>query len=480
MIIKMKIVQLLGLLLLGFGLHAQNIPFAFTFGGNGNDGGYDVVESADLGYVACGQTGSFTYGASDMYMFKTDINGNLLWRKHFGGTASEGAKSIINAHGSGFLLAGYTNSYGNGGYDYYLVRTDDNGDTLWTKTFGGTDWDFAHSVCTTSNGNYVVVGESYSFGNGKEIYLVYFDDSGNALDSLIWGGIGDQTVGNVLEYDNGKIVFTGSTFSSDWDQYLVGYDWIAQSYVFQNIVTAPGNQLAYVAQPSPSGGFSTFGSHELTNGVEMMTGVFQNDGSHIGNTILFIPGEDLVLYTSKIYGNEFVTGGYRRQVGTNTYLPTFYHLDQYGNFIAGGALSSQAFNATYGITAVTGGGVVMTGYMEGYGPGPSSALLWKLDSNLAGSGNPSPVVSVSEADPQAVSSIQVFPNPFFETLIVNVPADLTIKEATLINLNGQKFSLTQVTNGTYQTSRTLADGVYILQLTLDNGTHYREKMVKMP
>ncbi|MBK7667341.1 MAG: hypothetical protein IPJ32_08340 [Sphingobacteriaceae bacterium] len=106
--------------------------------------------------------------------------GWVRWEKSYGGFNNDIGKSIIQLADSGFVIAGYTNSFGAGGYDMLVVRTDKAGTLIWQKTFGGLDWDFANAVKTTPLGDsLIIVGSTYSFGYGKmDGYIVKTDLNG--------------------------------------------------------------------------------------------------------------------------------------------------------------------------------------------------------------------------------------------------------------------------------------------------------------
>jgi hypothetical protein len=152
-----------------------------TFGGPDSDGGGTIQQTSDGGYIIAGYTYSFGAGDKDAYLIKTDSNGDLLWSKTFGGTNSDGSVSIKQTSDDGYIIAGYTVSFSSGYDDVYLIKTDASGDTLWTKTFGGTSYDNAASVQQTTDGGYMLTGQTWSFGAGiGDVYLIKTDSLGNS------------------------------------------------------------------------------------------------------------------------------------------------------------------------------------------------------------------------------------------------------------------------------------------------------------
>ena len=109
----------------------------------------------------------------DFYMIKTDSNGNMLWEKKFGEKGDDIVYSVQQTSDSGYLLAGCTSSKGAGMGDVYLIKTNSNGSMMWEKTFGGGDDDGAYSVQQTSDGGYILAGYTYSKKTDSyDVYLI--------------------------------------------------------------------------------------------------------------------------------------------------------------------------------------------------------------------------------------------------------------------------------------------------------------------
>ncbi len=145
-----------------------------AYGGDGDESGHAVVETADGGYAVAGSADLLGNGDLDFYLIKTDSDGNLLWSRTYGGASSDIANSLAKTPDNGYLLLGSTLSYGDGG-DLYLIKTDALGDTLWSRRYGGTDFDAGYSISTTTRGNYIIGGATRSFGHGgDDLYLLRF------------------------------------------------------------------------------------------------------------------------------------------------------------------------------------------------------------------------------------------------------------------------------------------------------------------
>jgi hypothetical protein len=129
----------------------------------------------DGGFGLAGFTESYGVGYTDFWLVKTDANGQPEWNHTFGGIDVEEAYSVIQTVDGGYALVGYTSSYGTGSNDMWLVKTDPNGQIEWSQTFGGFAGESAYSVIQTSDGEFVLAGGTASYGAGQgDIWIIKF------------------------------------------------------------------------------------------------------------------------------------------------------------------------------------------------------------------------------------------------------------------------------------------------------------------
>ncbi len=151
-----------------------------TFGGDSSDWGHSVRQTTDGGYVIAGWTKSFGAGSDDVYLIRTDTSGDTMWTKTYGGTHDDEGYSVQQTADSGFIIVGYTESFGAGGRDVYLIKTNTSGDTMWTRTFGGANDDEGYSVWQTTDGGYTIAGYTKSYGaGGADVWLIKTDADGH-------------------------------------------------------------------------------------------------------------------------------------------------------------------------------------------------------------------------------------------------------------------------------------------------------------
>jgi hypothetical protein len=185
-----------------------------TYGEAEFDFCFTVQETSDYGFIISGFTTSFGAGGQDAYLIKTNSQGDTLWTKTHGGTGDDGSYSGIQTSDGGYIITGYTSSFGSGGTDVYVVKTDGSGDTLWTKTFGGSQDDWGWSIKQTADSGYIIAGGTRSFGaGGGDAYFIKLDGDGNALWTTTFGGTSHDDCQSVQQTTDLGYIACGWTYS---------------------------------------------------------------------------------------------------------------------------------------------------------------------------------------------------------------------------------------------------------------------------
>ena len=282
-----------------------NIVWQKTLGGSDWDLAFSIQQTADGGYVVAGSTASndfnvtgFHGGFSDFWVVKLNSVGTIIWQKALGGTETETAYSVQQTSDGGYIVAGnssstdgdVTNNHGN--YDYWVVKLDGNGNLMWQQSLGGSDNDNAYSIQQTSDGGYIVAGESNSIdGNATgnhgitDYWIVKLTNLGVIQWQKSYGG-SDADVAYAIQQttDGGYIVAGGSSSADGNTTTSLGQDdvWILKLDVGGNITWqkkfgSGGIEIGYFIQQTNDGGYF-FAGQDNNNGGDV-------SGNHGGDDI---------------------------------------------------------------------------------------------------------------------------------------------------------------------------------------------------
>ncbi|MEM7086240.1 MAG: hypothetical protein AAF489_08670 [Bacteroidota bacterium] len=197
----------------------------------GKSRGVTVEQTIDGGYILCGYTTDGDHGSEDILLIKTDRIGKIVWRKTYGGKGLDMGWAVRQCRDGGYIIAGYTDSYGQGMMDIYLVRTNSSGEVTWTKTIGGEKDEYGWDVRITKDQGFIIAGQTESDGNGEiDAYLVKVGASGQEVWSQTYGGVAVDRVFSVQQDTDGGYIAAGISYSytsvgpEDRDGYVLKTD----------------------------------------------------------------------------------------------------------------------------------------------------------------------------------------------------------------------------------------------------------------
>jgi len=191
-----------------------NVEWNKTFGGPYDDYAYSVAQTSDNGFALVGGTNAFGAGDFDVWLVKTDSSGNMKWSKNFGGTSTDWGYSIIETPDGGLAIAGWTASFGLGSGDFWLVKTDSSGNVQWSNTYGGIGYDEAWSVQQTIDGGFALAGWTESYGSGgSDCWMIKTDAFGSLQWDFVWGGTNYDYAYSVVPDASGGYKLAGETSS---------------------------------------------------------------------------------------------------------------------------------------------------------------------------------------------------------------------------------------------------------------------------
>ncbi|MCD6417851.1 T9SS type A sorting domain-containing protein [bacterium] len=212
------------------------------YGGDGIDEAFSLEVTPDGGYILVGHTNSFGTGSCDIYVVKTDSVGDTIWTRTYGGSGQDFGRSIAKTSDGGYVVAGYTDSFGAGEYDWYLIKLQPSGDTVWTKTYGTDERDKCNFVMQTDDGGFLLAGEFRSETGVGELYIIKTDSTGSIQWERAYGGPhSDEAYWVSKTFDGGYIISgmidNGSpTFA---DLYLIKTDSLGNIDWVKNIPKKP-------------------------------------------------------------------------------------------------------------------------------------------------------------------------------------------------------------------------------------------------
>jgi len=187
------------------------------YGGTLDDEAVAIVQTGDGGYVIAGTTHSFGAGSTDFWLIKVDGNGTVEWNQTYGGAESDVAVAMVQTSDGGYVIAGETYSFGAGDSDFWLVKVDSSGSIQWNKTYGEPTAEGANSVMQTSDGGYALAGYSTDNNASKDLWFVKTDSSGKMQWNRTYGGARGDNANSVIQTSDGGYALAGYTnsFSSD-------------------------------------------------------------------------------------------------------------------------------------------------------------------------------------------------------------------------------------------------------------------------
>ncbi|NMB82969.1 MAG: T9SS type A sorting domain-containing protein [Ignavibacteria bacterium] len=189
----------------------RTVAWQKQFGGNEEENAGSFVKTPDGGFLLVGTSRSFAT-STQIYLIKTDKDGNKVWEKNYGGTGGDAGKKIIPTQDGNYLIVATTSSKGAGNFDVYLVKINGNGDIIWEKTHGGADWDEATDIAELSDGSFIVSGYSltYSVAGGHDWLLLKVNSSGDFVWRKVFGAQYQDYASRVAIASDGFVV-TGTT-----------------------------------------------------------------------------------------------------------------------------------------------------------------------------------------------------------------------------------------------------------------------------
>ena len=419
-------------------LFAQvNLKFENTYGGVENDVGYAIEKTNDGGFIIVGTTFSFGAGHSDVYAIKTDENGNVMWTKTYGGTSWDYGEDVKQTFDGGYIILGTTASPVASGWYFYFIKTDANGDTLWTKVYHRAD-SYANKIIQTSDSGYIAVGSSHyffiPFDNIWKDYIIKTDENGDTLWTKSYFG-GEYLTDNSHKGASAQDVLE----TSDSTFLILGLHAdttiTAKPYLLELDQNGDSLSSTYYDHGFLVSLEHTFDNNYIACGYKQVDSTdydgwvikFDQTGDLLwSNTIGNSENEHLLNVSQNTIYNEYIFTG-----GLNIYDSTaalyVLNTDMYGDSLWSYSLNYDGYEVGKDIETLPDGDFIITGYTNSIGEGGYDVLLLKIGFEL----------SVNNDDlylPDQTRLFQPYPNPFNPTTNIRFNIGVETQHATSLQI----------------------------------------------
>jgi hypothetical protein len=418
--------------LFGFS-QTDTIARMYMFGGSNNDSAEEIEATTDGGYIVIGATSSNSSGNTDAYLLKVDSMCNYEWSMALGGTNNDWGYSIKQTFDKGYIIAASSNSYGNGGYDAVLMKRDSLGNYVWRKAYGGLDWDFAYSVVQTYDSGYVFCGETYNNTNGfSDVYIVKTNPLGDTLWTRTFGGTLIDKGNSVIETSDSNIVVAGitNTLLDSTEIYVIKlsasgtliWDSIYGNSLYENanaiIETVNGDYVitGTTSSFSPSVDNDFYLIRIDNNGILVWANSFGNPG---------VPEDDEAFDVYEEANGDLINVGATSAAGGGLEDATLFYINSFGNWGGIGPTFGGSNNeGLKSFTVGTNGDYCMAGYTTSFGNGIEDVLIIRLDTVYNGQDTSTfvftDVTPLTISESFIESKFQIYPNPAEDYIWIDI------------------------------------------------------------
>jgi hypothetical protein len=446
------------------------VTFERTYGDTADDYCWSVQQTADGGYIIAGATRSFGAGDGDVYLIKTNPRGDTLWTRTFGGANSERGNSVRQTTDGGYVIAGSTMSFGAGHDDVYLVRTNAAGDTLWTRTFGSVGYDYGSSCQQTADCGFIMTGYTKSFGNGNaDVYLIKTDADGDTLWTRTYGDTADDCGWSVQQTADGGYIIAGSTYSygaGEADIFLIRTD-PAGDTLWTRTYGGTEDCWGSSIHQTADGGYVIAGG---TGHADVYLVKTDANGDTLWTRAYGGAGDDEGRSVQQTTDSGYVIAGCTSSWDAGGYDVYLIRTDANGDTLWTKSFGGTGLEEGYSVQQTADRGFIVAGYVWPRGTGSVDVYLVKTDS-LGRVGIEEPEAPPTRAP---ALSLTCAPNPAFGSVTISLSPSISSSLSSILHVFDAQGRL--VLSQPVRTSpfilhpSSLPAGVYLVRL--DCGTHH--------
>jgi len=244
-----------------------------TYGGNGNEDGNEITATADGNYVIVGGSNSVNFSNNDIQLTKIDPAGNVLWMKYYGGPDYESARSVKLCQDGGFIISGKTASTYSSVATLFVVKTNINGDTLWTKKYGGPNSYEGKSILANNDGTYTIALDDSSGSRDSDVRIMNLNSTGAVIWNHVYGGLKKDITKMIQPTTDGGYIVACISRSFGWispDFWILKLNALGDT-TWTRHYGGPGHEHCYAVRQTSDGGYIAVGhTKSYTPNTEIM------------------------------------------------------------------------------------------------------------------------------------------------------------------------------------------------------------------
>lgn len=475
--------------------HASSqIHFYHIYTNNGYDFGEGITQLPDSSYLITGSSSSFGDAPAQAFILHVDSLGNYMWSKSYGGSESDWGRRIFHVPNDGIYVAGYSNSFGNSAFDFYFFKTDLQGNLIYQKNYGGTKREKLFGAVMLPDTTFILVGETASTDNELEdIFMMRLNAVGDTLWTKQMGSsAGVDRARNVAVLNDTTVLVVGDYFDTDSlmqkafmmklniDGTYQWFKWFGNNQEFSlNDVTINNGMVravGYNKRTNPTGTENSY--------------LYRWIGDTHGNPTFQLI-DDIVNYSKLDYITSYGNQGkfYVVEQATDVPTPTFgigedCLIQRYTDYLFwdNGLLNTSNLGQDQGnqIIPTTDGGAIMVGYNTAYGSGGNNVTLVKIgpnDTYPASYTAPIENQLVFTEEIEAQFKLAVFPNPTSDILQISTDLLETL-DYRLYDTFGKELTSGSFSTNAFISMATFQTGVYFLQVGV-NQSKQTVRIMKM-
>ncbi|HWY10358.1 MAG TPA: T9SS type A sorting domain-containing protein [Bacteroidia bacterium] len=461
---RYQLLQVLVILLcLPFFVQSQVITFQKVYPSSKDKAAMDVIPTSDGGYIMTGMTNNSNVNDMDAYILKTNNLGDTMWTRSYGGPKPDQGNRIMPTADGNYFIIGCSQSYGGGDYDIYLLKINPTGGMIWYKTYGGSGNDNGNEIIATTDGNYMITGTTYTTSSNSDAFLMKIDPAGNVLWEKYYGGPADDQGNSLKQSPDGGYVMAGLTFSygQGGDAYLVKTNAIGDTTWTKNYGGPLNDEAKYVL--ANSDGSITFCVRDSSTGagdIDIQVIKVNSVGAPLWNKVYGGTKKDTPKMIQPTSDGGYIVCGHSRSFGWITPQMWLIRLNSIGDSTWTRHYGGSAHQHCYAARQTADGGYIAAGFTRSYSP-IQEIMFLKLD--------PTGAVGIEEIAMDNNIAFNIYPNPTDGLLKIDIVGSESYFTFKINNTLGQEVYTGTINFSGHNVSQTInlenfESGAYFLNI----------------